>query len=143
MLSSIDAVVLARITLVDSEAPPATPTLIPRPTATDSAAAIDVTSIQAVSWASTVTAPGVSTEVIPTMLAAVCFSMRLWASAMPIEIEMLGLPKPTAAVMLAEAAKAIALIAESSLAVDRDRTPRGDRSGARRRVAHRWPRRRR
>src|SRR4051794_18819955 len=114
-LFSIEAVGLGRITLVDSDAPPATPTLIEVPSATESAAATDVTSIAAVSCAATVTAPVVATLGTLTMLAAVVVSMRLWASAIPSEIETLA--ADVVPEMLADAAIAIDLLAASSRAV--------------------------
>src|SRR3954451_10270814 len=49
LLPSTDATVRERMTFVDSDAPPATPTLVSMPTAIETAAATETTSIQAVS----------------------------------------------------------------------------------------------
>ena len=102
--------------LVDSEAPPATPTAVLLATATANAAAIDTTSMDPVSSALTMTSPPpVCTLDTPTMLAVTSLSMVLCARARPMETAMaalLVLPE-----MLADAAMATASISESSLAV--------------------------
>ena len=115
-LRSIIALVRDRMMLVDTDAPPATPTLVPPPNATDTAAANEVTSISAASSARTVTSPPpVSTLGMLTIPAATSLSIRFCASARPSET-------PTAAplelpVIAADAATATAWMPESSLAV--------------------------
>src|SRR5215210_4497635 len=114
-LFSIDAIVWVRITFVDSEAPPATPTLVPPPEiAIATAAATVATSIVAPSWALTRMPPCETTLGRLTRLAKTDFSMRLCASARPMDTDTaVALVLPA---MLAEAATAIALIDESSQA---------------------------
>ena len=115
-LSSMKALVRDRITLVDADAPPATPTLVPsRPAAIEIAAANDVTSISALSVARTITSPPpvVSVSTL-TMLAVTSLSIVLCASARPIDTAMLvDVIEPE---MLADAASAKASIVESSVA---------------------------
>ena len=115
-LSAMNALVRDRMMLVDSDAPPATPTLVPsRPAAIEIAAANDVTSISALSVARTITSPPPVVRVSTlTMLAVTSLSIVLCARARPIDTAMLAdVIEPE---MLADAASAKASIVESSVA---------------------------
>ncbi|OQB83008.1 MAG: hypothetical protein BWX88_03614 [Planctomycetes bacterium ADurb.Bin126] len=110
------ALVRERITLVDSDAPPAMPTLVPDPTATETAAAMVAALMSEASVALMTTSwPSVRTLETPSMLAVTSLSMRLCAIARPMPTDTLAaLVVPE---MLADAAVAIASMEDSSSAV--------------------------
>ena len=115
-LFSTKALVRDRMTLVDSDAPPATPTAV-LPMAIAAAAATDTTLIDEASPARTVTSPPpvLTTLGMLTILASTSLSILLCASASPMLMPTLvALVLPDT---LADAAIAVALIDETSLAV--------------------------
>ena len=113
-LFSTKALVLVRMTLVDSAPPPATATPPPPPRPSDTAAATDVARIDESSCAVTTTAPLAMTSSAFRMTAVVSVAIVLWASETPTEIAAPTAPPiPTATAT----APASARILDESVAV--------------------------